>query len=159
MVFNAFFSCIFKLYLGSQCNYHCFPGVFTSSPHSILSKPLAAFPYNYCRINGQWVERGINPVRILRNIILAEPRVEPATSCSQVLYATDCAIGALRDVLGTFILRVFIPRDPMVIVKPIFVNLLFQWISQQEIFPCKRFVNFPIKLYFTQAVSLLFGFS
>ena len=64
MMFNAFFSCIFKLYLGSQCNYHCFPGVFTSSPHSILSKPLAAFPHNHCRINGQWGERGINPVRI-----------------------------------------------------------------------------------------------
>ena len=39
------FSTVFQLYCGGQCTYPCFPGVLiTNAPHSILYKPLAAFP-------------------------------------------------------------------------------------------------------------------
>ena len=32
-----------------QCTYPCFPGILlTSTPHNILSMPLAAFPHNNC---------------------------------------------------------------------------------------------------------------
>ena len=49
------FSTVFQLYHGGQCTYPCFPEVlFTSTPHNILSKPLASFPHNHCRINGLW---------------------------------------------------------------------------------------------------------
>ena len=38
------FSTVFQLYRGGQCTNPCFPGVLlTSTPHNILSKPLAAF--------------------------------------------------------------------------------------------------------------------
>ena len=48
----------FKLYLGDQCSYPCFPGVlFTGTPHNILSKPLAACLQNHCQNNGQHLER------------------------------------------------------------------------------------------------------
>ena len=44
------FSTVFQLHCGSQCTYSCFPGVLlTSTPHNILSEPLAAFPHNRCR--------------------------------------------------------------------------------------------------------------
>ena len=53
MVFNAV-STVFHLYRGGQCTYPCFPGVLlTSTPHNILSKPLAAFPHLHSRNNGQ----------------------------------------------------------------------------------------------------------
>ena len=46
---SASSSTVFQLYRGCQCTYPCFPGVLlTSVPHSILSKPLAAFPNNLC---------------------------------------------------------------------------------------------------------------
>ena len=52
------FSTVFQLY--RQCTYPYFPGVLlTSTPHNILSKPLAAFPHNHCQISG---ERGMNAV-------------------------------------------------------------------------------------------------
>ena len=52
------FSTEFQLYRSGQCTYPCFPGVLlTSTPHNILSKPLAAFQHNHCRNNG-----GMNPV-------------------------------------------------------------------------------------------------
>ena len=39
------FSTVFQLHRSSQCTYQCFPGILlTSTPHNILSKPLAAFP-------------------------------------------------------------------------------------------------------------------
>ena len=50
-----------RLY-GAQCRFQqyfryiaaCFPGVLlTNTPHNILSMPLAAFPHNHCRNNGQ----------------------------------------------------------------------------------------------------------
>ena len=48
------FSTVFQLYHGGQCTHPCFSGVLlTSAPHIILSKPLAAFPHNHCRINAQ----------------------------------------------------------------------------------------------------------
>ena len=52
------FSTGFQVHRGGQCAYLCFPGVLlTSPPHNILSKPLAAFPHNHCRNNGQRWER------------------------------------------------------------------------------------------------------
>ena len=52
------FLTVFWLYLGGQSIYPCFPGVLlTSNPHNILSKPLAAFPHNHYRNDGQELER------------------------------------------------------------------------------------------------------
>ena len=52
--YSISFSKVFHLYSGGQCIYSCFPGVLvTSTSHNILSKPLAAFPHNHCRNNGQ----------------------------------------------------------------------------------------------------------
>ena len=66
------FSTVFQLYCGGQCTYPCFPGVvLTSTPHNILSKPLAAFPHNHCRNNGRG-ERGMNPV----SMPIVNPRKE-----------------------------------------------------------------------------------
>ena len=43
------FSTVFQLYRGGQSIYPCFPRVLlTSTPHNILSKPLAASPHNHC---------------------------------------------------------------------------------------------------------------
>ena len=48
------FTTVLQLYHGGQCTSPCFPGVvLTSTPHNILSKPLAAFPHKHCRNNGQ----------------------------------------------------------------------------------------------------------
>ena len=48
------FSTVFQLYRGGQCTNPCSPGVLlTSTPHNILSKPLAAFPHDHCPNNGQ----------------------------------------------------------------------------------------------------------
>ena len=46
---------VFQLYRdGCQCTYPCFPGVLsTSTTHNVLPMPLAAFPHNHCRNNGQ----------------------------------------------------------------------------------------------------------
>ena len=52
------FSTVFQLYRGGQCTSPYFPGVLlTSTPHNILSKPMAAFPHNHCRKNRQQWER------------------------------------------------------------------------------------------------------
>ena len=52
------FLTVFQLYRSGQCTNPCFPGVLlTITLHYILSKPLAAFPHNYCRNNGQGRER------------------------------------------------------------------------------------------------------
>ena len=91
------YSKVFQLYCGGQCTYPCFPGVLlTSTPHNILSKPLAAFTHNYCRNNGQRWKRNEscrNDYHQSSKNILAEPWIEPATSCSQVGNTTDWAIG------------------------------------------------------------------
>ena len=51
---TPFFSTLFQLCMGGPCAYPCFPGVLlTSISHNILSKPLAAFPHNHRRNNGQ----------------------------------------------------------------------------------------------------------
>ena len=56
-VFNAVFNSI-QLNHGRQCTYLCFPGILlTSTPHNILSKPLATFPRNNCGNNGQRRDR------------------------------------------------------------------------------------------------------
>ena len=99
------FSTLFQLYQGGQCTYPCFPGL-TSTPHNIPSKPLAAFPHNHRRNKGQRWERDEscrNDYHQSSERILAEPGIEPATFCSQVGHATDCAMG-----LGTEYLSVLI---------------------------------------------------
>ena len=68
----------------------------TSTPHKILSKPLAAFRHNHCRSNGQWWERNepcSNDYHQSSERILAEPCIKPANSCSQVCNTTDWAMG------------------------------------------------------------------
>ena len=87
------FSTVFQIYRGGQCTFPCFSGVLlTSIPHYTLSKPQAAFPLNHCRNNGQRLERNEscrNDYHQSSERILAEPWIEPATSCSQVRNATD----------------------------------------------------------------------
>ena len=52
------FSTVIQLYCSGQYTYPCFPGTFfTNTLHNILSKPLAAFPHNHLRDNGQREER------------------------------------------------------------------------------------------------------
>ena len=59
------FSTEFQLNPGGKNTYPWFPEVLpevpevllTSTPHNILSKPLAAFPHNHSRNNGQQRER------------------------------------------------------------------------------------------------------
>ena len=86
-------STVFKLYRGRQCTYPCYPGTLvTSTLHNILSKPLAGFPHNHSRNNGQWSEKNescCNDCHKSSERILAEPWIEPATSCSQVHNSTD----------------------------------------------------------------------
>ena len=83
------FSTVFQLYHCGQCTNRCFPGVLlTNTQHNILSKPLAAFIVK-TKHSG---ERGMNPdykYQQSSEKILAEPVIEPATSCSQVCNATD----------------------------------------------------------------------
>ena len=91
------FSRVFQFYHGSQCICLCFPGVLlTSTPHNILSKPLAAFPLNHCQNKGQQWERNescLNDYHLSSERILAEPGIEPATSRSQVRNTTNGALG------------------------------------------------------------------
>ena len=87
------YSTVFQLYRLGQCTYPCFPGVLiTSTPRSILSKPLTAFPHNHCRNNGQRTERNKSCRKAYHQSsqrISAEPGIEPATSFSKVRNATD----------------------------------------------------------------------
>ena len=87
----------FKLYHSSQCTCPWFPGVLlTSTPHNILSKPLAAFPHNRCRNKWKWWERNKscrNDYHHASEKILAKPGTELVTSCSQVHNTTDWAMG------------------------------------------------------------------
>ena len=76
-----------------MCTYQCFPGVIlTSAPYDIISKPLAAFPHDHLQTMDNRA-RGMNPV--VMTIInhqeehLTSQRFKPATSCSQVSFATD----------------------------------------------------------------------
>ena len=104
------FSTVFQLYCCSQCTYPCFPGVLlTSSPHNILSKPLAAFPHNHCRNNGQRWERNEscrNDYHQSSERILAEPGIEPATSRSQVGNSTGLSFIFSRLLTLYFICQV-----------------------------------------------------
>ena len=87
------FSTVFQLYRDGQYTNPCFPGIIlTSTSHNILFKPLAAFPHNHCRNNGQQREGNEscrNDYHQSSERIFAEPGIEPATSCSQVRNATD----------------------------------------------------------------------
>ena len=56
-------STVFQSYCVGQCIHLCFPGVLlTSTPHSILSKPLAAYPHKTVVKTMDSLKRGINPV-------------------------------------------------------------------------------------------------
>ena len=98
------FSILFQLHRSGQCSYPCFPGVlFPSASHSILSKPLAAFRNNHRLNNGErWArsESCRNEDPHFRERMLTEPGIEPATSCSQVLHATDLAISTKKPNKG-----------------------------------------------------------
>ena len=91
-VFNTVFNSILVI---SRRSVHlsCFPVVLlTSTPHNILSKPLTAFLDNHCRNNGQRLERNEschNGYPQSSKRILAEPGIEPVTSCSMVRKAAD----------------------------------------------------------------------
>ena len=97
---------VFHLYRGSQCTYPCIPGVLlTGIPHNILYNPVAAFPLNHCQNKGQQWQRNescCNDYHQSLERISAEPGIEPATSCSQVLYVTNWAIGISSSKLRTF---------------------------------------------------------
>ena len=87
------FSTVFQLYHSGKCTYSCFPGVvLNSTPHNIISKPLAAFHVTTVETTDSG-ERGMNlfenDYRQSSKRILAELGIEPATSCSQVRNATD----------------------------------------------------------------------
>ena len=90
--FLTHFSTLFKLYRSGHSTYQCFPGIlFTSAPHNILFKPLAAFPHNIVDTMESG-ERGMNPVAMTiispRKEFWSRWRFEPATSCLlQVFYA------------------------------------------------------------------------
>ena len=81
-------STLFHLDRVGQGTYPCFPGIpFTCSPHITLPKLPATFPHNHCRNNGQRWERNEscrNDYYQPSERILAEPGIEPATSCPQV---------------------------------------------------------------------------
>ena len=82
------FSIVFQLYRCSQYNYPYFPGVLlTNTLYNILSKPLAAFPHNHCRNNGQQWERNEscrNDYHQSLERIYPEPGIKPVTSSSKV---------------------------------------------------------------------------
>ena len=86
------FSTVFQLYRSDQCICQCCPRVLlASTPHNVISKPLAAFPHNHCRNNGQRRERNEscrNEYHQSSEKILAKPGIEPATSCYQLSYGT-----------------------------------------------------------------------
>ena len=78
-----------------MCTYPCRHGAhFTSSLHSILSKPLAVFSHNYGIVaTMDSDQRGMNPVTMTilhysKERILTKLRIQLVNSCSQVLYAT-----------------------------------------------------------------------
>ena len=87
------FSTVFQLYRDGQRTYPCFPRLLlTSTPHNILSTPLAASPHNHCRNNEQRREMNeycCSDYHQSSERILAEPGIEPVTSSSQVRKATD----------------------------------------------------------------------
>ena len=111
MVFNAVFNSI-SVILRRPLHLSMFPGILlTSTPHNFLSKPLAAFPHNLCRNNGQRWERNEscrNGYHQSSERILVEPGIEPATSCSQVRNAADWAMGLGTTKHEIFRCRTFI---------------------------------------------------
>ena len=90
-------STVYQLYRTGQCTYQCIPEVLlTSTQHNILSKSLTAFQHDHCRNNGQRWERNVfchNDYHQSSEGKLTEPGIEPAIPCSQVLHATDWAVG------------------------------------------------------------------
>ena len=75
------FSTLFQLYCSGQCTYPYLSRLLlTSTPHNILSKPLAAFPHNHCLHNRQQWERNescCNDYHQSSERKLAEPGIKP----------------------------------------------------------------------------------
>ena len=83
----------FHVYRSGQCTYPCIPAVvLISSLHNIPPKPLAACQHNIVETMNS-SERGMNlgamTIHQSSEKLLADPGIEPATSCSQILHATD----------------------------------------------------------------------
>ena len=71
------FSTVYQLHHGGRCAYPCFPGVLvTSTPHNILSNPLAASYITIFETTDSG-ERGMNPVAM----IIITPQKEYWPSC------------------------------------------------------------------------------
>ena len=90
MVFNVVFN-IFSYIAATSAPIHTFFDIFSTTQHNILSKPLAAFPQNNCPNKMLCFERGsLSQIPSANSEVKsAELRIDPATSCSQVFYATD----------------------------------------------------------------------
>ena len=92
---------LFQLHRGSQCTYPGFPGVLlTSTSHSTLSKPLAAFPHKNSRNNVQHWERNEscgNGYHQYMERTLAEPEVQTSNLLfsSPLDYDTNWVKGSL----------------------------------------------------------------
>ena len=89
--------CHFQQYCRSQCTYLCFVwSAFNQYPGQYSFKATGWFPTK--RLLKKWTvmrEEWILSLWLSSIFwrILAEPRIEPVTSCSQILYATDWAMG------------------------------------------------------------------
>ena len=95
MVFNTTFNSI-RLSQGSQCTYASFPEILLTS--ILLNTLLSHWLLSHVTIVDTMDsgERGMNPFAmtiINPRKTLTEPGIEPAISCSQVLYSTDGDIG------------------------------------------------------------------
>ena len=85
------FSTLFQLYCDGQYIYPCFPRVLlTSTPHSVLPKPLAAFPHNHCRNNATNSDARMNPVAI--PIINLRKEYRQSRRFKKVYHAIDWTI-------------------------------------------------------------------
>ena len=86
----------------------------TSILHDILSRPLTAFQYNHCQNNRQ--DREMNSVTITiinpRKEFWPRWRFEPATSCSQVFYATDRYGGSALNHRSNIIIQILYDIKP-----------------------------------------------
>ena len=93
------FSTVFQLHRSGQCTYPCFRGaLLTSTPHNILSKPLAAFPH--CRNNRhQWILSQWLSTILGKNIDRTGDRTSDLMSSSPQLYRLSYGALQLGDVL------------------------------------------------------------
>ena len=137
MVFSTVFNSI------AFSTYACFLEILLPSTlHNFLSKPLAPFPHNHCRNNGQQWERNEscrNDYHQPSERILAEPGIKPVTSCFQVLYGIYRTTG--RNIIQ-------IPSPVIVKPRKTWICELFLW------FDCN---SVRIGLSIIQSINLFFG--